>query len=85
MSNNVFNLQEPKYKHLEKKYRGCGHGWADVSKNGDLLDFCYSDNFETEISTQNVDMVFNGGMILKEEKTFVRYVANFSCYEICLF
>ena len=46
MSNNVFNLQEPKYRHLEKKYRGCGHGWADVSRNGELLDFCYSDNFE---------------------------------------
>jgi hypothetical protein len=80
-----FDMDE--YPCLSKKYKGLGHGFADIcKKTGDLLNIGYSNDIgETEIFEQNVENVFYAGSKIKETETFIRRVANFSARQICLF
>jgi len=75
------------YPNLSEKYKGSGHGFADIcKKTGDLLNIGYSNDMgETEIFEQNVENVFYAGSKIKETDTFIRRVANFSARQVCLY
>jgi hypothetical protein len=53
-------------KDLEDKYQGCGHGWVELNENQtEVLDFEYSEDFETPLDEQNILMTERAGEQIK--------------------
>ena len=81
MKRRYYDLQNTE---ASKFYRGCGYGLLYVNKETDKpYKMVYG--IENASDEQNVEMCDRAGEIYDETKDYIAYVANYSCYQACLF